>query len=116
MKVFLREPALWLGMVAAAVQMVSSFFVPLTVEQQALVNALAVAVAGVVTQLVVRKEGQAAAVVGFAQAVIALALGFGWGASPEQQAAVMAIVTAAAAMWTRTQVTAPVDEQGHRTY
>jgi hypothetical protein len=107
-----RDPALWLGLAAAAVQLVAAFLFPLTVEQQALLNAAAVAVAGVITAFAVRRDGQAAALVGFAQAAIALGLGFGLDWGPEKQAAAMAIVTALAAAFVRTQVTAKVTAVG----
>ena len=107
-----RDPALWLGLFAAVVQLVAAFVFPLTVDQQAVLNALAVAVAGLLTALVVRRDGQAAAAVGFAQAAIAVGLGFGLKIPADGQAAIMAVVSTAAAMWTRTQVVAPVSSIG----
>jgi hypothetical protein len=107
-----RDPALWLGLVAALVSIVSSFVFPLTVDQQAVLNAVAVAAAGALTAFLVRRDGQAAAIVGLAQAVIACGLGFGLDVSPEGQAALMAVVSTAAAMFVRTQVTAKVDAAG----
>ncbi len=109
-----RDPALWLGLIAAVIQLTAAFIFPLTVEQQAVLNALAVAVAGVVTAVVVRRDGQAAAIVGFAQAAIAVGLGFGLEISTEGQAAIMAAVSTAAAMFVRTQVVAPVSPEGVR--
>jgi hypothetical protein len=109
-----RDPALWLGLVAAVVQLVAAFIFPLSVEQQAVLNAVAVAVAGLATAFLVRHDGQAAAVVGFAQAAIACGLGFGLDISAEGQAAIMAAVSTAAAMFIRTQVTAPVTALGDR--
>lgn len=108
MKIFGREPALLLGLVASAVQLFSAIVLPLTVEQQGVLNAVAVAIVGVVTAVAVSSEKGAAAVVGLAQAVLALALAFGWAASPEVQGAVMAFVTAIASAYVRTQVSAPV--------
>ncbi len=109
-----RDPALYLGLFAAVVQLVAAFLFPLTTDQQAVLNALAVAVAGLLTALFVRRDGQAAAVVGFAQAAIAVGLGFGLNVSPEGQAAIMAVVSTAAAMFVRTQVTAKVTDDGLR--
>ncbi len=109
-----RDPALYLGLFAAVVQLVAAFLFPLTTDQQAVLNALAVAVAGLLTALFVRRDGQAAAVVGFAQAAIAVGLGFGLDIAPEGQAAIMAVVSTAAAMFVRTQVTAKVTDDGLR--
>lgn len=107
-----RDPALWLGLVAAVVQLVAAFIFPLSIEQQAVLNALAVAVAGLATAVLVRRDGQAAAIVGLAQAAIAVGLGFGLDISTEGQAAIMAAVSTAAAMFVRTQVVAKVDAVG----
>lgn len=109
-----RDPALYLGLFAALVQLIAAFLFPLTTDQQAVLNAVAVAIAGAITAFVVVRDGQAAAVVGLAQAVIALGLGFGLDIAPEGQAAVMAFVSTAAAMFVRTQVTAPVSAAGGR--
>lgn len=107
-----RDPALWLGLVAAVVQLTAAFIFPLSIEQQAVLNALAVALAGLATAIWVRRDGQAAAIVGLAQAAIAVGLGFGLEISTEGQAAIMAAVTTAAAMFVRTQVTAQVNAVG----
>lgn len=107
-----RDPALWLGLIAALVSIVSSFVFPLSVDQQAVLNAVAVALAGLATAFFVRRDGQAAAIVGLAQAVIACGLGFGLDVSPEGQAAIMALVSTAAAMFVRTQVVASVNAVG----
>lgn len=111
-----RDPALWLGLVAAFVSLVAAFIFPLSIDQQAVLNAVAVAVAGALTAFLVRRDGQAAAIIGLAQAVIACGLGFGLDVSPEGQAAIMALVSTAAAMFVRTQVTAKVDSAGSATY
>lgn len=107
-----RDPALWLGLVAALISLTAAFLFPLTVDQQAVLNAAAVAVMGVVTAFIVRRDGQSAAIVGFAQALIAVGLGFGLNISPEGQAAIMAVVSTAAAMFVRQVVVAPVTAEG----
>ncbi|MFJ5886870.1 hypothetical protein [Streptomyces californicus] len=53
-------------------------------------------------------DGVGAALLGFIQAAIALAVGFGLDWSAEQQAVVLSVAAAVVAMWDRTQVTAPV--------
>lgn len=107
-----RDPALWLGLVAAAIQLFSALLLPLTAVQQTALNAVAVAILGMATAIWVRRDGQAAAIVGLAQAAIAVGLGFGLKLSPEAQGAIMAFVSTAAAMFIRTQVLAPVAADG----
>jgi len=106
-KIFGREPALWLALFAAAVKLAAAFWLNLSPDQQALLNAGAAALVGVVVAVIVR-DGQVAAILGAAQALLALAVGFGLDWSAEQQAVVMATVAAVAGMFERTQVTAPV--------
>lgn len=102
-----REPAQLLALVASVIQLLSATILPLSIEQQGLLNALAVAIAGFVTAALVSAEKAAPAVAGVVQAVLACALAFGAALSPELQSSVMAFVTAGVAFWLRTQVTAP---------
>lgn len=102
-----REPAQLLGLFAAAVQLLSATLLPLSIEQQGVLNAVAVAVAGLVTAWAVSAEKTAAAISGLVQAVLACALAFGFVLSPELQGSAMAFVSAAVALWLRTQVVAP---------
>jgi len=107
-KIFGREPALILGLIAAAIQLFSAVILPLSVEQQGVLNAVAVAVLGLATAIAVSSDKAAPAVVGLVQAVLACALAFGLALSPETQGAIMAFTSAAVAMFVRTQVGAPV--------
>ncbi|MFG1811751.1 hypothetical protein [Streptomyces sp. NPDC049040] len=107
MRIFGREPALWIALIGVAVKLSTAFGLDLSDGQQATVNAVAVAVAGLLVALSTH-DGIAAAALGLLQAGIALAVGFGLHWAPEQQATVMSFAAALAAMWTRTQVTAPV--------
>lgn len=107
MRIFGREPALWLALAGVAVKLATAFGLDLSDRQQASVNAASLAVAGLLVALSTH-DGIAAAALGLLQAGIALAVGFGLHWSPEQQATVMSFAAALAAMWTRTQVTAPV--------
>lgn len=104
---FGREPALWLALVAVAVKLGTAFGLNLTTDQQAVVNALAAAIAGLLIAVMVH-DGIAAAALGLVQAALALAVGLGLDWSADRQAVVMSFAAAIAAMWTRTQVTAPV--------
>ena len=106
MKIFNREPALWLGLVAIAVKLLAAFGMDVSVEQQAVINAVAAALVGLILA-VVAGDAIGAAVLGFAQAALALAVGFGLDWSAEQQAVVLAAAAAVVAMWDRTQITAP---------
>lgn len=107
MKLFGREPALILGLVAVVVKVVSAFVVDVTADQQAWINAVAAAAVGLILAVMVH-DGVGAAVLGLVQATIALAVGFGLDWSADQQAVVMSLVAAVVAMFDRTQVTAPV--------
>jgi hypothetical protein len=107
MKILGREPALWLALVAVAVQLGTAFGLNLSDGQQASINAVAIAIVGVLTAYSVH-DGVSAAVLGLFQAGVALAVGFGLHWSPNQQSVVLSAVAAVIAMFVRTQVTAKV--------
>ncbi|MFI7096829.1 MULTISPECIES: hypothetical protein [unclassified Streptomyces] len=107
MKIFGREPAALLTLVAVLVKMLAAFGMDVSSEQQAVVNAVAAAAVGVAVAYTVH-DGLGAALLGFVQAVVALAVGFGLDWSAEKQAVVLSVAAAVVAMWDRTQVTAPV--------
>jgi hypothetical protein len=107
MKLFGREPAAWLALVAVAVKLLAAFGLDVSADQQATINAVAAAVMGVLIAALVH-DGVGAALVGFAQAALALAVGFGLDWSADRQAVVMAAATVVVGMWDRTQVIAPV--------
>lgn len=107
MRIFGREPALWFAVLGVAVKLSTAFGLDLTNGQQASVNAVALAVVGLLTAASTH-DGISAAALGLLQAGISLAVGFGLHWAPEQQATVMSFAAALAAMWTRTQVTARV--------
>lgn len=106
-KIFGREPAAILALIAVAVKLASAFWWHADVTTQATVNTLAAAIVAVIVASVVH-DGYGAAILGFAQAAIAAAVGFGLHWSPDQQALVLSFVTAVLAMWTRNTVIAPV--------
>ena len=101
-----REPAAWLALIAVVVKLLAAFGLDVTADQQAAVNAVAAAAMGLLVAAVAH-DGVGAAVIGLAQAALALALGFGLDWSADRQAVVMAAVTVIVGMWDRTQVTAP---------
>lgn len=102
-----RDPAIWLTAFATTVRVLGAFVFNLTDNQQAVLNALATAIASFIVAAIVRKEGQVPALLGIVQAIIALAIGFGANIGAEQQAIVMSLVGALAAAFIRTQVVAP---------
>lgn len=106
-RIFGREPALWLALVASAVKLVSAYWLHLGVDQQSLVNALAAAVVGLVVAKIVH-DGAPAALLGVAQAGLALAVGLGLHMPADEQATIMTAVGVVVAMFVRTQVIAPV--------
>jgi hypothetical protein len=111
---FSRDPALYLTLVATAVRLASAFLFHLTVDQQAVVNAAATAIAALIVAFAVAHDGQVAAILGVAQALLALAIGFGLHVSAENQAVIMSFVGAVAAAFIRTQAVAKVSAVGGR--
>lgn len=112
MKIFGREPAAILGFVAAAIMMLSQFVYPLSVDQQGALNAVAMALVGIITAWTVAEDGGLALIVGLSKAVLALAISFGLGWSPEIQAVVMTFVTVTAQLFVRQNVVAPIKADG----
>lgn len=104
----LREPALLLSLVATAIRLVSAFFIEVSPDRQAWINAAATAVCSATVAVWVRREGQVPAILGAIQALLALAVGFGLHWTGEQQAVFMSFAGTVAAFYTRTQVVAPV--------
>lgn len=111
---FSRDPALWLFLINTAIRIAAAFWLDTSDETQALLNAICTAVAGLIIAFMVRRDGQVAAILGLAQAVLALALGLGLDLSAETQALIMSFVGALAAAFIRTQVLAPVNPTGDR--
>lgn len=110
MKWFGREPVYFLGFIAAALQALSAFGVNLSDTTQTLINAVAAAAVGLISAIVLKNGALAAALVQFAQAVMALCVGFGLDWSADDQSKVMAAIGALVTLWLREKVTAPVAE------
>jgi hypothetical protein len=102
-----REPVLWLSLLAISVKVISAFLVHVSTDQQAVINALAASVAGLLVAFSTR-DGESGAILGVVQALLALGVGFGLRWTPDQQAMVMSLTSTVVAMFLRTQVTAPV--------
>jgi hypothetical protein len=99
--------ALWLALIAGGVKLASTFWLHLTTTQQTLINAATAAAAGLLVAVLVH-DGIQAAVLGLAQAALALALGFGLDLPAEHQAVLLSFLAVAVAMFERTQLTAPI--------
>ncbi|GIH70358.1 hypothetical protein [Sphaerimonospora thailandensis] len=99
------EPALWAGLVASAVQLLAAFWLPWSDVQVAGINAVVLAVAGVWVAFTTRSVDNGgsikAAILGFAQAGISLAVTFGWNATTEQTATLMTFIGLAVAVFIR---------------
>lgn len=108
MKIFGREPVLWLALIAGAIQLFSAFIFELSMAQQGVLNAVAVGVVGLLTAVAVAQDKIAPALLGLVQALLATALAFGWELSSQDQSTIMVFATAVIGMFLRTQVTAPV--------
>jgi hypothetical protein len=108
MKWFGRDPVWYTNLFAVLVMAVASFGFHLTADQQGTLNAVALAVAGVIIAVQLRSEGQLAMAVQLVKALIALGLSFGLHLSPDQQFVLVSLVTAVGSGFLRTQVTAPV--------
>lgn len=107
-----RDPALLLFLVATSVRLFSAFVIHVDDDTQALINALATAIASAIVAVIVVKDKQVPALLGVAQALLALAVGLGLHVSAENQALIMSFVGGLAAAFVRTQVVAPVSAGG----
>lgn len=99
------EPALWLGLASGAVQLAAAFWLPWSDETVAVVNAAIAALFGVWVAFTTRSaDGGGSikgAILGAGQALINLAMVFGWNASDKQTAALMMFLTMATAVFIR---------------
>lgn len=102
-----REPALLITLAGIVIKLIGAFFIDFNVTQQSACNALVAAGVGLGIAYNVH-DGMSAAVLGFAQALLALALGFGVHLPADTQTLLMSFVAIAIGMFERTQVTAPV--------
>jgi hypothetical protein len=108
MKIFGREPALILGLVAAALKLATAFGLDVSADQQTLINTVLACAVALASAIVLKSGAVAATVMQLAQAGMALFVGFGLDWSADKQGLVMAVVASGIALFTRTQVEAPV--------
>ncbi|GAA4226138.1 hypothetical protein GCM10022254_10170 [Actinomadura meridiana] len=114
MKIWGREPAVWLGLVAVVVQTLVAWGVDLSEGQQAGVNAVASLAVGLAVAVTAAHDRIVPAASGLLVGVLQLAVSFGWDLSQERITTAGALLTAVLAAWLRTQVTAPVAADGSR--
>lgn len=112
MKIFHREPAVVIAFIATLLQIGASVGLPVSGEVQGAIVAVLTAAAGVATALKVAADKALPALLGFAQAGFALLLALHFHVSADVQSAVAAGITAAVALFVRTQVVAPAVRQG----
>lgn len=109
----LREPALWVGLIAVVVQWVPPMVATLTPGLASVINAAIVAVAGAITAALVHSDKLAPAILGALSAILALGLGLGLHIPATVQAEIMAAATTLVAAFVRTQVTAMAPSQAN---
>lgn len=99
------EPALWASLVASGIQLLAAFWLPLSSDMVAGLNAVVLAAAGVWVAFNTRTADNGgsikAAILGLVQAGASLAVTFGWQVSPEQTATLMTFVGLLVAMFIR---------------
>lgn len=101
-----REPAILAALTGIAVKLIAAFWADLGIEQQSLLNAAVAGGFGLAVATITR-DGISAALLGLAQALLALAIGFGLHLGADTQALIMSILALIVGMYERTQVTAP---------
>lgn len=106
-----REPAVILALVASLVSVASYFIFHWTDEQQSLLNAVAITLAGLITAVMVKSDQLAPAALGVVQATLAVGVGFGLHVAPAGQTVILTLTATLIAAFVRTQVTAPVPVQ-----
>lgn len=114
MKIFGRDPSVWLTIVAVLVQFLVAWGVNLTEQQQSWINAAATAAMGLLLALTVSHDQIVAAAGGLLGAVLQLGVSFGLDVSQHQIAVAGALLTAVLAAWLHGKVTAPVARDGTR--
>jgi len=107
MKVFGRELAVWLGLVSAGIQVLTSFGIDVSPKWQAIITALVTAGFGLIVAFMVG-DGIIAAALGFVQAAISLFTGLGLDWSAEKQTMFLGGLALILGYITRQNVVAPV--------
>jgi intracellular septation protein A len=112
MKILGRDPLAWTAAAAALIQFVSAFFIHVSIEQQGLITAVAVAIFGFIGAAALHDGTWVAAIVVVFKTAIAAGIAFGLGWTAEQQSVAMLAIAAVLTLATRKEVTAPVTASG----
>jgi nicotinamide riboside transporter PnuC len=107
MRIFGRNPAVWLALFGALVSALGAFVFNISPDAEGALNAVAALVVGVITAIVVH-DGVSAAVLGLIKGLFLLMVAFGLNLSAERQAVLYALAAAVLAAFVQTQVVAPV--------
>lgn len=113
MKILGREPAAWVALATILVQAIGAFWAKFSVDLQSWVIAAITAGLGLVVAIVTH-DGVIAAISGFAQAAVSLAVGLGSHLNTHEQFYIVAAVVAIAQWITRQNVVAPVPADAFR--
>ncbi|WP_327335829.1 hypothetical protein OG384_04145 [Streptomyces sp. NBC_01324] len=108
MRIFGREPVYILAFIAIVLKLGAAYGLDVSDQQQTLINTVLACAVAIASAVVLRDGAVGAAIVNFAQAALALFLGFGLDLSAQEQAGWMALVSGAVALWQHREVTAPV--------
>jgi hypothetical protein len=114
LKIFGRDPAAWLALIAVLVEGGVAWGIDLTDVQQARINAAATLLMGLIVAAVVARDQIIPAAASALGGILQLMVAFGVDVSQEKIATAGAVLTTVLAFWLRTQVTAPIDADGNR--
>jgi hypothetical protein len=109
-----RDPAVAWSMIGSVLMALVALLLPFDVELQGVANAVILAFAGFATAVMVQRDAALPALLGLLKAVFALLLALGMHLPDTTQVAILALVSAVAAFFVRTQVVAPFDSNGVR--
>jgi hypothetical protein len=107
MRIFGRDPALWLSAVAAVISALGAFVFHLTTDQEGTLNGFAAALMGIIVWRVTH-DGSPALILGLVKAGLLVGAAWHFNLAPDKQVILMTLVSSAVAMFVRTQVGAPI--------
>jgi uncharacterized membrane protein YccC len=106
-RLFGRDPALWAALTASLISVLGSFVVHLSPDQEGALNGIVAAGLGI-TVWGLTKDGGPALILGFIKALVVVAAAWHFHMPTDRQTVLMTVLSAAVAMFVRTQVGAPV--------
>ena len=108
MRIFGREPVYILAFISVCLKLAAAYGLDVTASQQGAIMAVLSLAVAVATAIVLHTGAAAAAIVNFAQGVLALFLAFGLHMAAQTQALWMLAVEGGVALILHREVTAPV--------